>query len=113
MLERRRQQQVVLEAIPAPPAGHELSLEIGLLQRDRDSAVGVEVLERDRRRVRPVDRLPGRLIRRVQADPAKVRVGIEHQANGTEAQTVRMVRISSGGCADRVIAAQVRSKGSG
>jgi hypothetical protein len=33
--------------------------------------------------VRPVDRLPGRLVRRVQADPADVRVEIEHQANGT------------------------------
>ena len=63
----------------------------GLLQRDRDAAVGVEVLERDRRRVRPVDRLPGRLVRRVQANPAEIRVEIEHQANGTEAQTVRPV----------------------
>jgi hypothetical protein len=81
MLECRRQEQVVLEAIPAPPAGHELPLKIGLLQRDGDAAVGVEVLERDRRRVRPVDRLPGRLIRRVQADPAEVRVEIEHRAN--------------------------------
>src|SRR5262249_34476108 len=88
MLKRRRQEQVVLEAIPAPPAGDELSLQIGLLQRDRDAAVGVEVLERDRRRVCPVDRLPGRLIRRVQADPAEVRVGIEHQANGTDLPSV-------------------------
>ena len=58
VLERRRQEQVVLEAIPAPPAGHELPLEVGLLQRDRDAAVGVKVLERDLCRVRPVDRLP-------------------------------------------------------
>jgi hypothetical protein len=46
VLERRRQEQVVLEAVPAPPVGHELPLEVGLLQRDRDAAVRVEVLER-------------------------------------------------------------------
>jgi hypothetical protein len=33
MRERRCQQQVVLEAVASPPAGHELALEVGLLQR--------------------------------------------------------------------------------
>jgi hypothetical protein len=69
----------VLEAIPAPPAGHELALEIGLVQRDREAAVRVEVLERDPRGVRPVDRRPGRLVRRVQADPAEIGVEVKHQ----------------------------------
>jgi hypothetical protein len=95
VLERRRQEQVVLEAVPAPASSHELALEIGLLQRDRDAAVGVEVLERDRRRVRPRDRWPGRFAGRVQADPAEIRVEIDHQANGTDRQFTGVLRIGS------------------
>jgi hypothetical protein len=79
VLERGGQEQVVLEAVPAPSAGHELVLQIGLLQGDRDAAVGVEVLERNPRRVRAVNCLPGRFVRRVQADPAEVSVEVEHQ----------------------------------
>jgi hypothetical protein len=33
--------------------------------------------------MRPVDRLPGRLAGRIQADPAKVRIEVEHQADRT------------------------------
>ena len=79
--ESRGQQQVALEAIPAPPAGHKLPLEVRLPQRDRDASVGVEVLERDRPCARLVDRLPGRVARRVQPDTAKVCVEVEHPAN--------------------------------
>jgi len=78
----------VLEAIPAPSAGHEFSLEIGLLERNRNAAVGVEVLERDRRGVGPVDRRPGRPVRLIQADPVEIRFEVEHQADRTVAQTV-------------------------
>ena len=49
----------MLEAVSASPVGDELLLESGLLQRDRDAAVRVEVLERDRRRVSAMDGLPG------------------------------------------------------
>ena len=55
VLERRGEQQVVLEAVPAAPLGDHLALEVLLLERDRDAPVRVEILERDRRGVGPVD----------------------------------------------------------
>ena len=51
----------------------------------------VELGRADRGRgVRPVDGLPGRLVRRVQADPAEVRVEVEHKADGTDTQMPSM-----------------------
>jgi hypothetical protein len=38
--------------------------------------------------VSPVDRLPGRLVRLIQADPVDIRFEVEHQADRTVAQTV-------------------------
>jgi hypothetical protein len=62
MLERGREQQIVLKAIPAAPLDNHLALEVLLLKRDWDAPVRIEILERDRRDVRAVDRLPSRRI---------------------------------------------------
>ena len=47
-LERRLQEQVLLEAVAAAALGDELALEVLGGERHRDPAVGIEVLERDR-----------------------------------------------------------------
>jgi hypothetical protein len=53
--QRRSQQHVVLKAVAAAPLVHELALQVVELERDRDAAVGVEVLERDRGDVGAMD----------------------------------------------------------
>src|SRR5438270_757624 len=75
--QRVREQQVLLKAVAAPPVVDELSLEILDRQRDRDASMRVEVLERDRGRVGPVDL--GEAGTAAQADPLEVRVEVEHR----------------------------------
>jgi hypothetical protein len=72
-LERRLEEEVVLEAVAAAPVGDHLLLEPLEVEDDRSSAQRVEVLEGDRRRVRAVDR--GEAGRGVQ--PETPEVGVE------------------------------------
>ena len=75
-LERRLQQQVLLEAISAAAVGHELLLEVLGLERDRDATPRVEVLERDRGDMRAVKL--GQIRAPAQPDAGEIRVEVEH-----------------------------------
>jgi len=75
-LKRRREQQVLLEAVAAATVAHQLALEIVDRERHPDAAVRVEVLERDRGRVGAVDLRDPRAP--AQPNPRQVRVEVEH-----------------------------------
>ena len=51
-LVRALQEEVLLEAVATAALGHELSLEVHGLERHRNPAPGIEVLERNRGHVR-------------------------------------------------------------
>ena len=84
-LERGGEQRVVLEAVAAAAIADELVLQAREVEPDRAPEQDVEVLERDRRRVREMDRvqhLERRLDRPVVADACEVRVQVEVHRSG-------------------------------
>ena len=78
--QHRGKEQVLLEAVAAAPPGDELRLQAGEIERDRAAQQDVEILERDVRDVRLVQRVEDVLVRRAPAgvvDPAQVGGQIE------------------------------------
>lgn len=83
--QRRPQQQVLLVAIAAAPALDQLALQRIQVQPRRLAAEGIEVLEGDRRRVPPHQRLQRPEVgrhRAVLADAAEIGVEIEAVGHG-------------------------------
>ena len=72
------EQQVLLEAVAAAALIDELALEVLELERDRDPAARIEVLERDRGDVRAVQLGQSRAA--AQPDAREIRVEVEHGA---------------------------------
>jgi hypothetical protein len=58
-LEHRAEERILLEAITAAPAAHQLGHDARQIDRDAPPEQDVEVLERDRRHVRPLNRRQG------------------------------------------------------
>jgi len=80
LLERGGEQRVVLETVAAASVADELVLQAREVETDRPPQQDVDVLERDRRRVRQMERvqdLEGRLDGPVVPDPVEVGVQIE------------------------------------
>jgi hypothetical protein len=75
-LERRPQQQILLEAVATAAFGDKLALDVIGRERDRYAALRVEVLERDRGDVRAVDLGDRRCAG--QADPSQIAVEVKH-----------------------------------
>jgi hypothetical protein len=64
LAQRVPQQQVLLEAIAAAPPEHQLALDVGQVQADRQAQERVQVFERDRLRMMQHDRAQHRHYRR-------------------------------------------------
>ena len=74
------EQRVLLEAVASASAGHDLGLQRSQVERDGPAQQDVEVLERDRRHVRCVQRgqrVERRLARSNVADAREVRIEVE------------------------------------
>ena len=86
-LERGLEERVLLEAVAPAPGADELRLEGGEVEVDRAAEQDVEVLERDRRAVRAVERdepLEARGERAPLADPREVGVEIQVARHGPQ-----------------------------
>ena len=76
LLQAGLEQQILFKAISALTLHDELALDIPLIQRDRLSGPWAEVLKRNRRRVRTMDR--GKRRRTAKLDPIQVGAKIKH-----------------------------------
>ena len=79
-IECRLEQQVVLEAVAAAPAAHELLLQRGKIEPHRTAQEGIEILERNRQRVAQMERaqrLQRRRARSAVADAPQIGVEID------------------------------------
>src|SRR5438067_7163712 len=107
VFEGAREKGVLLEAVAAPSAGDQLRLQARQIEPDRNAEQDVEILERDRCRMRAMQRVEccprRRKLARV-ADPPQVRRKIERNAargiihlhlNCTGARLNRLARAAS------------------